>query len=355
MIRLEIRAPVRMAARLACTGLLMAIAGQAWAVTYNVVDLGTLSQGTTVVVRGPNLAGLAVGGGRPAQNADPANPRQGLVFDRGATIPVTGFTNVLGANDVGVIVGAANTASAVRAFAGTRSGSTLELPPLPGDTGSMAYDVNNAGLAVGYSSGPSGERAVSWNEAGQVTALAGSSAVTSRAYSVNAQGTAVGVAGTSTARRATVWAAGVPARELPPLGGHDASEAASINVPGDVVGYSATPAEARRATQWPAGGGAPVDLGTLPGGTVSQALGINNVGIVVGYSAAGEEARACVWTNGIAEDLNGLATLNGVVLTKAVGINNAGMILVLGHESGDGHDHGHEQPVRVMLLLPMGG
>ena len=51
--------------------------------------------------------------------------------------------------------------------------------------------------------------------------------------------------------------------------------------------------------------------------------------------------------------MNGFVTAPGLVLTKAVGINNAGHIVALGHESdGHEHSHDHEQPIRVVLLIP---
>jgi hypothetical protein len=75
-------------------------AGPVWSQAYNLIELGTLQQGTSVVVRGPNPAGTAFGGGLPQ--------------------------SVLGGSDLGGIVGSANTSVAVRAFAGARSGSTRE-------------------------------------------------------------------------------------------------------------------------------------------------------------------------------------------------------------------------------------
>src|SRR5262245_31133977 len=93
------------------------------AVTYLVVDLATLEQGTTVVVRGPNAAGDAVGGGRVA------GARRGLLFTRGGVQEIRGlsgsdYTTVLGINDVGdTAVGSSNTPTAVRAFRTTRTGA----------------------------------------------------------------------------------------------------------------------------------------------------------------------------------------------------------------------------------------
>ncbi|HSV82248.1 MAG TPA: hypothetical protein VLK85_23905, partial [Ramlibacter sp.] len=227
----------------------------------------------------------------------------------------------------------------------------------PGDSASVAYAINNSSQAVGYSSGAGGERAVSWTPEGQPTALLAPGGAQARAYGVNQRGDIVGVAGQGIARRPVLWVAGGGASELPVLAGFAAGEAAWVNGRGDVVGYSATGAELRHATLWPAAGRV-VDIGTLPGGSASQAFGINDAGAVVGSSESTGGSRAFIWNSveGM-RDLNALVVAANVVLTKAVGINNAGMIVALGHDlqddHGDGHDH--ERPIRVVLLIPIGG
>jgi len=343
-------------------GLLLALTGPpliapALAAPFNVVELATLAQGTSTVVRGPNLGGMAVGGGRVVGKAGAS--RQGLVFDHGTVLivpglPGTDYVNVLGANDLGSLVGAANAADAMRAFAATITGDRRELAQLPGDSASAAFAVNNAGAAVGFSSGADGERAVRWTPNGTPAVLAGVPGATNRAYSINQRGDAVGVIGSSVERRAALWpAAGAP-RTLAALAGFEASEAAWVNSAGDVVGYSATAAEVRRATLWPLGG-APSDLGVLPGGIYSQAFGTNDAGTVVGASDSPDGTRAVLWARtGGPQDLNLLVAIPNLVLTKAVGINNQGVIIAIGHEpSGEAHDH--ELPVRVVMLVPAGG
>jgi probable HAF family extracellular repeat protein len=342
----------------------MAASTGAHAQSYSVVDLGTLAQGTSTVVRGPNIAGAAVGGGRLVQRGGAVRPPEALVLERGATQAVAGpggsdLPRLLGINDLGAVVGAANAAQGVRAFAGTRSGAARELPPLPGDVASLAYAINNRGEAVGFSSGAGGERAVRWTPDGQPSALlAAPGAASARAYCVNERGDSAGVVGTAGERRPAFWAAGGTATELPLLPGFEAGEAAWLNSRGDTVGYVATNAEQRRATLWPAGG-APVDLSTLPGHSTSQAFGINDAGAVVGSSDGGSGTKAFVWSSAAGmRDLNALlASPTNVVLTKAIGINNAGMIVALGHEPEPGHaadSHDHEQPIRVVLLVPGG-
>ena len=46
-------------------------------VTYTAINLGTVEQGSTAVVRGPNAAGTAVGAGRTAGHAPRAPVRAG--------------------------------------------------------------------------------------------------------------------------------------------------------------------------------------------------------------------------------------------------------------------------------------
>lgn len=333
------------------------IGSAASAITYTVIDLATLAQGATVVVRGPNGAGDAVGGGRVA------GARRGLIFTRGGLFQVndlTGsdYTTAFGFNDAGAVVGASNTATSVRAFLTTQAKGTRELPPLAGDTASTAFAVNNQGQAVGFSSGRGGERAVLWAADGTVTALPGVSGVTVRALGINDRGDVVGVADTGVGRRAILWSPGRAARDLGTLPGHITSEAVGVNARGDIVGYSADAIGTRRATLWQSGGGI-VDLGTLPGGNFSQALGINDGGDIVGTSTSSVGDRAFLWTRTVGlQDLNDLIVPSSVVLMQAVGINTRGMIVAIGRDAGGeaglhGH-HAHEVPVRVFLLLPGG-
>ena len=162
-----------------------------------------------------------------------------------------------------------------------------------------------------------------------------------------------------------MWPGGGTAREIGTLPGRATSEAIAVNARGDIVGYSADTAGARRATLW-ASSGAAVDLGALAGGDLSQALGINNAGLIVGTSTSSAGDRACLWTpGGGPQDLNALIAPSSFVLTHATGINQAGVIVAFGHDAvshvhtdgqadAGGHDDTHELPVRVFLLIPSG-
>ena len=338
------------------------ISASAAAASYDVVDLTTLSQGTPVVVRGPNIAGVAVGGGRLV---GASGEQRGLIFENKTVRQIVGLAasdsaSVFGINDSGGFVGGSNTATNLRAFVSAASGGVRELPPLAGDTGSTAYALNNLSEAVGFSSGASGEHAVIWKASGTPTALPGALAMpSSRATGINERGDVAGVMGTAAGTRAILWPGGQASRELPLLAGHATSEAQAVNGRGDVVGYSATSTRLRRAVLWSAGG-ATVDLGTLPGGDFSQAFGINDAGDVVGSSESSVGDRATLWTSGGLQDLNSLIAPSNFVLSKAVGINNTGMIVAIGHDlvaavaNAPTHDESHEMPVRVFLLTRSG-
>lgn len=331
------------------------------AAPYALVDLATLDEGTTVVVRGVNGGGTAVGAGRVS------GARRGLLFTRAGPQVVDGLagsdhSTVFGINDLGAVVGGSNAPTAARGFLRTADGALRELAPLPGDTASIAFGINHPGQAAGVSSGSGGERAVLWAADGSVTLLPGVAGRASRARALNDRGDVAGAADDGSGLRAVVWRGGGSAQPLGALAGRATSEAVAMNVRGDIVGYSADAAGARRATLWMADG-ALVDLGALPGGEFSQALGINHAGHIVGTSTSSAGSRACLWTpGGGPQDLNALVAPSSTVLTHATGINASGVIVAFGHEAvshaehddGHGHDETHELPVRVFLLVPSG-
>ena len=114
------------------------VASPASAARYTVIDLATLDEGATVVVRGVNAGGTAVGGGRVG------GARRGLLFTQAGLQAVDGvdgsdYSIVFDINDLGAVVGGSNAPSAARAFLRTRSGAARELAPLPGDTASTAF------------------------------------------------------------------------------------------------------------------------------------------------------------------------------------------------------------------------
>ena len=319
---------------------------------YTVIDLGTLEEGNSILVRALNnnseAAGASVSG---------AGPR-GFVVGKGRIdrIPVfagSDHGSARGINDSGEIVGSSNTQTSVRAFRTTRGGALQELPPLPGDTASEAFAINASGQAVGFSSGPNGVTAVVWprNGAGQsLGRLPGGR--DSRALAVNDRGDIVGSARTGASlKHAFIWSNG-RMTDLGTLPGDEESEAFGVNNTGDVVGTS-TGAGRTHAVLWR--NGVPQDLGTLPGGFISRAMSINDRGDVVGTSSLGHDLHAFVWTPGSGmQDLNALVPPSSFILMEASAVNARGVILAIGRDGSadDPHDHHAEFPVRVFLLEP---
>jgi uncharacterized membrane protein len=341
---------------------LMLTAGGATAVTYTATSLAELAESTTMVIRGPNGHGTAVGGGKLVGSDRSISARKGLILSSGQLTRVDGFvnsdyTNVMDVNDDNDFVGSANTDSGLKAFRGGKNGSTVLLPGLPGDSASTAYAMNNQGLVAGFSSGPNGERAVKWTKQNDVMPLAGKAGSNSRALGINNRGDVVGFADSPSGHRATLWLDNGVSIELPMLPTYIATEAYSINNSGDSVGFSETADGFRLATLWPAQGGSQ-SLGVLPGGAHSQAYGVNARGDIVGSSSSSKGNRAVIWpkNNGVLQDLNTMLSVSGIVLTKAVGINSNGVIVAIGRTVQVGHEdhesHDHEAPARVFLLSP---
>jgi len=321
------------------------------AAQYVPIELVTLPQGTSNVVRAVNDGGevAAATSGRAVLLT-----RTGLqLFQDPAA---TDYSVALGINAAGETVGFFNTTSAVRAFRGLRTAGIVPLTPLVGDSASQAFAINAAGQAVGFSSGPAGVRAVLWSRSGTVQELpvllpAGAA---TRALAINDAGDVVGVSDAPNGARAVRWQGGV-VQDLGALPGHSTSQAVAINRKGEIAGSSGDADGPRRAVLWMADGTIR-DLGTLPGGTRSRALGISDRTEVVGSSDTGHGTHAFRWTAGSGmQDLNDLLTSRtGFVLTEAVASSPQGVIVALGEDDDGGADaHGHdERPIRVFLLVP---
>jgi probable HAF family extracellular repeat protein len=329
------------------------IAQGAGSAPYRVVDLGVLQQDTGAHVRGLNNAGALAGGGGSRLVAFVLT---GSALEIIPGLPGGDWSVALGLNDDGVVVGASNTATALRAFIWSRAAGIRELSPLPGDSGSEALGVNRAQLAVGYSSGPAGVVAVVWLADGQVRRLpvpVGTRA--SRAVAISEAGDVVGTATTAAGVRALRWPMGGGVVQLGALPGDVESEVTATNNRGDAVGQSREPKRSQ-AVRWTPAGGIQA-LGTLPGGAYSLANGVNQRGDVVGTAAGAHGPRAFLWTaaSGML-DVNGLIPAGAdFVLTEGVGVNDQGVIAALGHDAIGGQAggaHNHNLPVRAFLLVP---
>jgi probable HAF family extracellular repeat protein len=188
-------------------------------------------------------------------------------------------------NDAGVVAGwyqANNIWTAVRWTTPTQP---LNLGKLPGFQSALAKGINNNGTIVGFamSANFGSSRAFIWTPAGGIKPLQDLGGSGSIAFAINNSGVAVGEASLpNEAIHAVKWSAtGVITDINPP--GAGASEATAINDAGDITGW-AFPAggNGEHAWLWRADG-TQQDLGTL-GGQRAFAYGINSGQVVVGWS-----------------------------------------------------------------------
>jgi probable HAF family extracellular repeat protein len=236
--------------------------------------------------------------------------------------PGSGRDSGWGVNDAGVVVGASSTNTAIRWLP---DGTPVDLGRRPGDPWSMAYKVNNNGVAVGNS----GSYAVSWSADNQITTLPGLPGHSDAfAYGLNDSGVIVGDAWdrTSGLHRAVRWNTDGMVTDLGVLPGQAGSLANAVNAAGTVVGtsYALNTLDRDHPVKW------------LPDGTFvalprladkdAGALGINDHGVVVGWSTAANDARhAVLWTpEGVLVDLG---TLPGGRNGMARDINNDGVVV----------------------------
>jgi probable HAF family extracellular repeat protein len=264
---------------------------------YAATELASLPLGSSHVVRAANDGDEIVGSARRGGGRG----HRGFLLKSGRLqeiggLPGSDYSTALGINNLGQVVGSANTATGMRAFRSRRTTGIVALGTLPGDSSSVALAINHSGQAVGYSSGPTGVRAVVWTPAGAIRALPMLPGCDSaRGLAINDLGDVVGVCDTATGPRAVLWE-GDAVQDLGTLPGHGASEALSINANGVIVGSSGDPEAQHHAVLWPSGGGPIQDLGTLPDGTSSRALAINHRREVVGISEASAGDHAFLWT-----------------------------------------------------------
>jgi probable HAF family extracellular repeat protein len=342
---------------------LLLCAGVAWIpaqteAAYAATELARLPEGSSQVVRAANDADEIVGSTQRGGGHRGFLLKSGPLQEIGG-LPGSDYSAALGINNLGQVVGSANTITGMRAFRSRRTIGIVALGMLPGDSGSVALAINHPGQAVGYSSGPTGVRAVVWTRAGAIQALPMLPGCDSaQGLALNDRGDVVGVCNTVSGPRAVLWEGGA-VQDLGMLPGHGASEALSINANGVIVGSSGDPEAEHHAVLWPSSGDPIQDLGTLPDGTSSRALCINNRREVVGVSETSAGDHAFLWTeqDGM-QDLNGLVTSRfGFVLTQAVAISARGVIVAVGVDEAtgaeQGHDDDHELPLRVFRLVPM--
>lgn len=249
-----------------------------------------------------------------------------------------------------------------------KEGVMTALRNLPGGLNSQAYSINNRGQVVGFAENgifdstcivPSQTmryEATLWEPDGYVTELTPLPGDTvSFAFSINNEGEAVGVSGRCSNVSLPPTAPGGPHAVLWERDGHVINLgslpggvmnniAGSINNRGEVAGTSALSDGTVHSFVWNRKSGMK-DIGSLPGAvvTVTPCCGsINDEGEAVGFSVDGTTGnlRAFVWQNGEITDLNSLIpTDSPLYLLMANIVNSRGEIVGLGLTS-TGEVHG---------------
>lgn len=301
-----------------------------------------------------------------------------------------GFSQALGINDAGDIVGYSQAANGPEAVEWVRRGTPKILQDAAGE-GSVAVAINNPGYAVGYSiiGGGSGTEAVKWTPDGTATVLENipgyvyngtnlysAAAINGAGYivgdstdsggyahpvewarngsitalqelgapggfanAINAAGFIAGELFTSTGGEAVVWSPDGNPTVLQAVPGYDLTVATGINDANFVVGYAVSSVSGDQIpVEW-AHDGALSFLQDVAGLKSSVPFDINNAGNIVGRSGTNGILDAVVW----AENGTGVALPEG---TYAFAINSAGDIV------GDNYPHDHLSTALLWLPRP---
>ncbi len=216
--------------------------------------------------------------------------------------------------------------------------------------GAQAADVNNGGIAVGWSANSIGDTvAVRWDGTRATVLSSGAGApYVSLAFAVNDAGTIIGRGdfGTAPFRRALSWS-GTSMTTLKSLGG-GVDSATAISQSGLITGAGLSPVDAKfHGVVW--SGNSVTDLG-LFGSAPTQGNGVNSCGTVVGEavtSVALEITEAVMWQGGgqaVALEAM-LPPGHGWDLHIARAINDTGQIVGHGFRSG-------QSGLRAFLMTP---
>jgi hypothetical protein len=290
-----------------------------------------------------------------------------------------GYSEALGINASGQIVGLGGFDSGIAPIVWSPNGTGMVLNPGAGDE-SFALGINASGQIVGSTANFSrtGYDAVVWlsNGAGTVlSAVGGCCGDGSFAFGINASGQVVGTSNGSavlwsasngsvtvlgageanaindlgqivgeSSVHATLWSASTgAATTLPDIGSQGVSWALGINASGQIAGFSATATApdgvvtSQEAVLWSALAGTGTALQDVGRTGFSEALAINGPGQIVGFSDTANGMDAVLWdaSTGVGADLAGILGSDWTN-TQATGINDVGDIVGFGTFMGSG-------------------
>lgn len=312
-----------------------------------VLDLGTLG-GPSSVALTLNDAGVVVGDAtQAAAGTLPVAFRwQNNTLIAAPTVGGYDGSKATAINASGQIAGILYTQGVSKTIphAAIAQGSILTPIAIPGSSESAIFALNRYSLAAGvFVDATNGRHAFTWR-AGVFTQLPGLGS-DSWAWDVNDAGQAVGYAADENGLiQAVRWHNGT----VTPLGTSTQSHARAINEAGQIVGWvAANQGLTTRAFLWQtASGVTPLPSLGNPAFASSQANGINEAGVMVGWAEGDDGLRRAVrWQNGQVEDLNAWLPPNSgwQRLESANAINSDGWIVGTGLKDGQ---------IRAFLLMP---
>lgn len=291
-------------------------------------DLGDLGGGLSLAA-GVNEQGHIVGYAYNTEgNQRAVIWRDGGIFDLGTLGGRNSSATDI--NELGEIVGTSDTPErATNAFV-VREGVMFDLGRVPGDSGSNAQAINESGQVLANSVAIDRPLAFLFSrDGGRPTFLGDLGIPETWAWDLNDAGVAVGWSTDDEFRRSAFrWEAGTMISMGSLIGLEGESVARGINSQGDICGCSSSN-DGQRAFIWR--DGAMSSLGVLPNGVESCAQSVNDLSQVVGFSFVdpGFEAAPFIWQAGRMYDLNDL-TIDlpaGARVYDALDINNRGQVV----------------------------
>ena len=272
------------------------------------------------------------------------------------------FGRGFGVNNAGVVAGESGNGPSKAFRYDSTTDVIVDLGSLPGGSGGVANDINNAGRIVGAASNGQSVRAFYSDGAsgGPLIDLGtplGTDDSFGRAYGISGNGIVAGAArnAADTTSEPTLWLddglGGYTPTTIGSPAGSVFGEAFAATDDGQAVGRYSDPVSGQtRAFFYD--GASSVDLGLLAGVSFdnARALDLNEAGQIVGYVADFDNApsfggAAVLWETGEIFDLNSLIPAgSGWNLLSANGINSQGQIVGFGTLGGD---------TRAFLLTPV--